>query len=521
MGELLGANKLVIGSYLLENQNLMVNLRIIQTHTSLIDSLVITKVYNANNTFNMFKSIGLKILNKFNVDQEGINEFNSLFAQYETFQNKAFNLLLNGMLKQDKKSYKEAIDIFNQVIEIDSAYGIGYFFRGTSKSEIGDNKGSIQDLVKAENTIYQDDVYFLIGSCYEKLEDSNNAIEFYSKVRDSKEHGYDASLRLQKLMQKATVSVAELEEFKTEFQNTIQQNVQSLELLKEQIKNKDDAINNLKESLNLKEQRLESLENQVNILQQNNDTLKKQLVHTKKKLNKVAKNPPTKIVYDGKELMMDSDNDGVPDLIDKEQDSPAGAEVDTRGVTLDSDKDGLANHLDKEPYSPVGYKIDPSTGISEKPKIPKILTEKDIIRIGREQDWEVQKVHHYETEKLYWFLQIIYFDLDSVNIGPEDYPSLIHVATVLKNYPSINIVVEGHADARTSVNYNLGLSYKRAKNAIDFLVSNYGISRDRLILRYTGESAPLVPNSPNNYMNRRVEFKVATGGETNMSAPSK
>ncbi len=220
------------------------------------------------------------------------------------------------------------------------------------------------------------------------------------------------------------------------------------------------------------------------------------------------------------EILKDKDNDGVPDMIDKEQDTPAGAEVDTRGVTLDSDKDGLANHLDKEPYSPVGYKIDPSTGISEKPKMPKVMTKDEVIAIGKAQKWDEKPVADTKSIKD-WFLPMIHFDLDKTNIKSQYYSSLAHVATVLKNYPSINVVVEGHADARSSVNYNLGLSYKRAENAINALVSNYGISRDRLILRYTGESAPLVPNSPNNYMNRRVEFKVATGGETNMSAPSK
>jgi outer membrane protein OmpA-like peptidoglycan-associated protein len=219
---------------------------------------------------------------------------------------------------------------------------------------------------------------------------------------------------------------------------------------------------------------------------------------------------------DAAEMLKDSDNDGIPDLLDKEQDTPAGAEVNTQGVTLDSDKDGIPNHLDKEPYSPVGYKIDPQTGISEKPKMPQTMTKDDILAIGKEQGWG--KATTTSTGINDWFLPMIHFDNDSYTVKGQSYSALGQVAAVMQKYPSITVVVEGHASSDASTRYNEKLSYRRAKAAIDYLVKNHGIDRSRLVLRYNGESAPLVKTATTNYMNRRVEFRVSNG-ETEMSAP--
>lgn len=221
---------------------------------------------------------------------------------------------------------------------------------------------------------------------------------------------------------------------------------------------------------------------------------------------------------DAAEMLADKDNDGVPNMIDKEPDTPAGAEVDTRGVTLDSDKDGIPNHLDKEPYSPVGYTIDPQTGISQKPVIPKSLTKEEIIALGKEQGWDKKQSGGGTIND--WFLPMIHFDNDRYTIKSQSYSALGEVAAVMQKYPSISIVVEGHASSEASTAYNERLSYNRANAAIEALVSNYGIERSRLILLYSGESDPLIKNATTNYMNRRVEFRVANG-ETEMSKPGK
>lgn len=46
---------------------------------------------------------------------------------------------------------------------------------------------------------------------------------------------------------------------------------------------------------------------------------------------------------------LDSDNDGITDIIDDCPGTPKGVQVDTKGCPLDSDSDGIPDYLDKEP----------------------------------------------------------------------------------------------------------------------------------------------------------------------------
>ncbi len=77
--------------------------------------------------------------------------------------------------------------------------------------------------------------------------------------------------------------------------------------------------------------------------------------------------------------LTDTDGDGILDMIDQENNSPAGAPVNTLGITLDTDGDRIPDYKDKEPYSPPGYSVD-AMGISNQPK-PQTITEADINKI--------------------------------------------------------------------------------------------------------------------------------------------
>ena len=50
----------------------------------------------------------------------------------------------------------------------------------------------------------------------------------------------------------------------------------------------------------------------------------------------------------------DADNDGVPDSRDQCANTPAGAQVDSRGCELDADNDGVADSKDQCPNTPAG-----------------------------------------------------------------------------------------------------------------------------------------------------------------------
>ena len=126
---------------------------------------------------------------------------------------------------------------------------------------------------------------------------------------------------------------------------------------------------------------------------------------------------------------------------------------------------------------------------------------------------------------------MIHFDLDKYYVKPEFYGSLQNIASVMQSHPEIKVVANGFADNRSSSEYNNVLSFNRANEAINYLVANYNIPRNRFILRFGGEETPIVKDLNDSYktteteeykhyMNRRVEFRVATSTDTEMSRPA-
>ncbi|MGE5356280.1 MAG: OmpA family protein [Deltaproteobacteria bacterium] len=231
--------------------------------------------------------------------------------------------------------------------------------------------------------------------------------------------------------------------------------------------------------------------------------------------------------------LTDTDNDGVIDLLDQEQNSPQGCLVDTRGITLDSDGDGLPDCKDKEPFSPPGYEVD-EIGVANIPDTVKCCVTKEQIR-KMFDDGSVRGVpgstNYINSGVGDWFLPMIHFDLDKYYLKSEYYGHLKHVADVMNKYPNLCVTAFGATDVRNSSAYNDMLSYNRSKTAIDFLVQNYGIDRNRFKLMYGGEEKPIVPNLPDTHntskeielghlMNRRVEFRVCKDTDYDMGRPT-
>ncbi len=224
----------------------------------------------------------------------------------------------------------------------------------------------------------------------------------------------------------------------------------------------------------------------------------------------------------------DDDNDGVPNKLDQEPDTPDDALVDTKGRTLDSDSDGVPDHKDKEPFSPPGYKTD-EDGIAA---VPTPLTQDDVKVLGDPETGERLVIGTETFDPLGgkgggtlkdWYLPMIHFDLDKYYLRPEAYEQLLHIATVMKAYPELKVVAHGHTDIRASEEYNDMLSYNRAMAAVDFLANQYEIDRSRFIIKYNGEKANLLPSAKGeqeHFINRRVEFYIADEGDKGQERPS-
>lgn len=102
---------------------------------------------------------------------------------------------------------------------------------------------------------------------------------------------------------------------------------------------------------------------------------------------------------------------------------------------------------------------------------------------------------------------LILFDFDSDRVKEESYPTLRNLAEVLlKELPDIRLVVVGHTDNVGTEEYNLELSRRRAQAVKDVLVSSFGVSAERFVLRWYGEQQPLIKENPADGQNRRVEF---------------
>ncbi|WP_431242264.1 OmpA family protein [Flavobacterium sp. P21] len=111
-------------------------------------------------------------------------------------------------------------------------------------------------------------------------------------------------------------------------------------------------------------------------------------------------------------------------------------------------------------------------------------------------------------------IKMIYFDLDKSNIRPEAALDLEKILAVLNDYPAMKLDIRSHTDSRASHKYNEGLSDRRAKSTIQWLIKN-GIKADRLTGKGYGETQLVnkcsddVPCTEEEHqMNRRSEFII-------------
>ncbi|MEL6592533.1 MAG: OmpA family protein [Bacteroidota bacterium] len=208
-------------------------------------------------------------------------------------------------------------------------------------------------------------------------------------------------------------------------------------------------------------------------------------------------------------LTEDTDGDGVPDLYDKEPDTPEGSPVDPSGRALDSDRDGIPDTEDAEPFSNPGVDVDGNGRAldSDNDGVPDAFDKEPNSPPGMYYDAKGVAIVFPEQPKSddACLLPIIYFDLDRDNIKPEFYPELYYIAQVMRNNTDLKVSAIGHTDNRNSDSYNQDLSMRRVNNAVDFLVNTYGIDRDRFVTAYKGEDIPQIGDLPDNHRNRKLE----------------
>jgi peptidoglycan-associated lipoprotein len=104
----------------------------------------------------------------------------------------------------------------------------------------------------------------------------------------------------------------------------------------------------------------------------------------------------------------------------------------------------------------------------------------------------------------------IYYDLNKAEIRLDAEEELDNLVTLMGDNPDITIELSSHTDVRADHDYNMDLSQRRAKSAVDYIISR-GIDQNRMIPKGYGETNLIILNAKTeeeHQVNRRTEFKV-------------
>ena len=126
------------------------------------------------------------------------------------------------------------------------------------------------------------------------------------------------------------------------------------------------------------------------------------------------------------------------------------------------------------------------------------------------------RVAESETDVLYdallkkgrWVTQGILFATGKAELQPESRPVLKEIASTMKKYADLKILIEGHTDNVGAAPSNLSLSDARAAAVKAALVSEFGLDAARITTKGFGDTKPAAPNTTavGRAQNRRVEI---------------
>ena len=169
-------------------------------------------------------------------------------------------------------------------------------------------------------------------------------------------------------------------------------------------------------------------------------------------------------IGDVEAMLLDTDKDGVPDYLDTENNTIAGAVVDTKGRSIDKNKNGipddLENYIDQRVNNNSGDAIDQAV-------VEKLINEGYIA---------------------------VFFDFNKTNPTEASAENIAFVRNYLKLNPSKSITVSGYADEIGSAAYNTDLSKRRANEVKDILVKA-GINASRLNIVGQGQDNSVTKSS--------------------------
>lgn len=212
----------------------------------------------------------------------------------------------------------------------------------------------------------------------------------------------------------------------------------------------------------------------------------------------------------------DKDGDGIPDDVDQcpdvAEDKDGFEDIDGC-PDYDNDKDGIYDAQDQCPNQP-----EDRDGFQDVDGCPELDNDKDgILDVSDACVNNPETMNGYKDTdgcpdekpqeiKQTLVLRGVNFKTASAELLPESFYVLEQVYNSLEAYPNVRVEIGGHTDDQGTNEYNLALSYDRAKSVMEYLVMR-GINKDRIVARGYGEDRPVAENTTaeGRSKNRRVE----------------
>lgn len=106
-------------------------------------------------------------------------------------------------------------------------------------------------------------------------------------------------------------------------------------------------------------------------------------------------------------------------------------------------------------------------------------------------------------------MNTVYFEQSQPEVDSSSFAELRRLIQVMKEHPTMKILMEGHTDNQGDFNANIVLSQQRVEHVKSYLVFK-GIAADRITCKGYGSSRPIASNysEENRRKNRRVEFTI-------------
>lgn len=161
--------------------------------------------------------------------------------------------------------------------------------------------------------------------------------------------------------------------------------------------------------------------------------------------------------------MIDSDQDGVPDYLDREPNTTSGVAVNTKGIAIDLNENGIPDELESS---------------------------LDARYMGKEDSRDLKVIE----ELLQEGYVNVYFGFNSDKPATYSLWAINQLVTYFRENSSAEAELQGFADTRGDRTYNEDLSERRARSVYDILVAA-GVDPGRLSYTGMGEDDSVEDNS--------------------------